>query len=109
MFALYFIYRTDINIAVEFESAPNSSSYSTLVKIFRIVETEGWDAARIAWLLHFNLLKSTDRQPISLFGSPDAQVFSFVKDEQRFSYTCSCTRPDCIQKERIFTSTELEI
>jgi hypothetical protein len=80
-----------------------------LIETFRIVETEGWDAARLAWLLHFNVLKSIDQQPINLFGSPDAQVFSFIKDEQRYSYTCTCTRPDCKENERIFTSTELQI
>ena len=103
------MHRTDINIAAEFESAPRTSSYSTLAETFRIVETDGWNIARLNWLLHFNLLKPTDRQPISLFGSVDEQVFCFLKDEQRYSYTCTCSRPDCVERERVYTTTELDL
>ncbi len=74
------MYRTDINIAGEFDEAPSTSSYSILVRIFRLVEKEGWDAACISWLLHFHLLKTTDRHPKSLFGSVDEQVFCFIKN-----------------------------
>jgi hypothetical protein len=104
---LYFIYRTDINIAAEFDNAPEKSPYSTLVKTFRLAETKGWDAARISWLLTFHLLKPTDQQPKSLFGSLDEQVFCFLKDYQRHSNTITCTNLHCTDKERNYISTDL--
>ncbi len=104
---MYFIYRTDINIAVEFDSASEASPYSMLVKTFRLAENKGWDAARINWLLNFHLLKTTDRQHKSLFGSVDEQVFCFLKDYQRHSNTITCTNVHCTEKERNFSSTEL--
>ncbi|CAF5028058.1 unnamed protein product, partial [Rotaria sp. Silwood1] len=88
-------------------NAPETSSYSTLVKIFHLVEKEGWDAARISWLLNFHLLKPTDQQPKSLFGSADEQVFCFIKDNQRHSNTITCTNLQCTDKERNYSTTEL--
>jgi hypothetical protein len=89
--------------------APATSPYSTLVKVFSIVEKEGWDAARISWLLNFNILKSTDRQPKSLFGSVDNQVFCFIKDAQRYTRKITCSRLDCTERERNYLNTELDI
>jgi len=109
LFSLYFIYRTDVQIAAEFDSAPSSSPYSTLVEVFRTVETDGWDAARIRWILYLNILRPTDKQPISLFGSVDERVFSFIKDAQLYSRQTTCERVDCPRRQRNFTSTELDL
>ncbi|CAF1491231.1 unnamed protein product [Adineta steineri] len=108
LFALYFLYKTDLNISEEFKDAPETSPYSTLVKTFEIVEKEGWDAARISWLLTFDLLKTSDRKK-NLFGSVNEQVFCFVKYLQRYSIEIECTRPQCKRKTRIETTTELNI
>jgi hypothetical protein len=109
LFALYFLYRTDIEVADELDHAPKTSPYSTLVKVFQLVEKEGWDTARISWLLNFNLLKPTDRQPKSLFGSVDEQVFCFIKNQQRHSNKITCSRPDCKQRVRNYSTPELRI
>lgn len=109
LFALYFIYKTDIDFAGEVDDAPPSSPYSLLMKTFNIVEKEGWDAARIYWLLKLNILKPSDKQPKSLFGSVDEEVFSFIKQQQRHSTTIACARVDCIQRERNFSTTEITI
>jgi hypothetical protein len=103
------LYRTDVNIADKFNNDSEPSPYLTLVKTFDIVEKEGWDAARIYCLLAFNVLKISDPQTTSLFDYADEQVLSFIKNEQRHSYKVVCTRPDCITKERNFTTTELDI
>ena len=60
LFSLYFVYKTDIHVASEFDNAPSTSSYSTLAKAFQMVETDGWDTARLFWSMHFNILKQTD-------------------------------------------------
>ncbi|CAF1118318.1 unnamed protein product [Rotaria sordida] len=109
LFALYFVYKTDINLADEFDNAPESSPYSTLVKTFQLVEEKGWDTARIYWLLTYNILNPSDQQPKSLFGSIDEQVFSFIKQRQRYSSTITCSRPDCKDKQRDYLMTELSL
>jgi hypothetical protein len=109
LFALYFLYRTDADVADESINPRSTSPYTTLVKVFQIVEEEGWDAARISWLLNYNLLKPIDRQPTNLFGALDEQVFRFMKSKQRYTDTTTCSRPDRINKERKFSSTELDL
>ncbi|CAF3432704.1 unnamed protein product [Rotaria socialis] len=109
LFVLYFLYKTDVSLAGELDDAPQSSPYSKLVETFKIVEKEGWDTARIYWLLTFNILKRSDRRLKSLFGSVDEQVFCFLKNEQRHSNKIICTRPDCKEKERFYSTTELSI
>ena len=108
LFILYFIYRTDIDVADEFDTAPKTSPYSTLTNTFRLAEKEGWDAARISWLLTFNVLKTSERTKL-LFGAVDEQVFCFIKNEQRHSTTITCTNLDCTDKERNYSTTELTL
>lgn len=109
LFAIYFIYMTDEAISSEFKEAPESSPYAILEKTFNIVEKEGWDVARVYWPLKFNILKRNDKKPKDLFGSVDELVFAFVKNQQSYSSETICSRPDCIEKERKVTSTELDI
>ncbi|CAF4084279.1 unnamed protein product, partial [Rotaria sordida] len=67
LFALYFVYKTDINLADEFDNAPESSPYSTLVKTFQ----QGWlcDAVNVRGLATFDdgypPIIITDIEPIS--------------------------------------------
>jgi hypothetical protein len=103
---LYFIYRTDVNIAEEFHSAPETSGYSTLVNVFRTVEKEGWNAARLSWLHTNGILESFARKE-SLFGSIDEQVFRFLKREQLYSQQIVCSRVQCKKRKRNNTTTEL--
>ncbi|CAF2103525.1 unnamed protein product [Rotaria magnacalcarata] len=109
LFSLYFIYVTDEIISSELKEAAESSPYATLIKTFNIVEKEGWDVARIYWLLKCNILKTTGRLMRDLFGSVDELVSSFLKSRQRHSNEIIYSRPDCTKKERKCTSTDLTI
>ena len=108
LFALYFIYRTDTNIASVLDSTPLTSPYSTLVKVFRIVETDGSDAARQSWLYAHGILEKF-AQNENLFGSVDKQVFQLLKSERHYSYEIECLRAECKKKKRNHTSTELAL
>ena len=108
MFALYFIYKIDLDLADAFENAPLTSSYRTLLKVFQIVENEGWDIARLTWL-HMNGILDKYAQNADLFGSVDSQVFRFIKEQQRYSYQTECFRHECKLKNRHSSSTELTI
>ncbi|CAF2901831.1 unnamed protein product [Rotaria sp. Silwood2] len=106
LFALYFIYKIDINIAGELNDAPETSAYSTLVKTFRTVEKEGWDAARLSWLHEHGILQHVAEKK-SLFGSADKQVFRFLTCEQQHSSQIECSRVQCKKRRRNRTNTEL--
>lgn len=109
LFALYFLYKIDFDLAGELEEAPQSTPYSILFKTFKLVEEKGWDSARLFWLLKFNILKRSDRQLKSLFGSIHEEVFTFLKYQQQYSSKIICSRPDCKQKERSFSTNEITI
>lgn len=99
----------DETISSELKEAPELSPYTTLINTFNIAEKEGWDVARIYWLMECKILKTTDRLPKNMFGSVDELVFSFLKSQQRHSNEIICSRPDCPKKERKYASTELDI
>jgi hypothetical protein len=109
LFALYFLYRTDLDIAHEFDKAPVASPYAMLAETFDIVEKSSWNIARIHWLPKHGLLKTTDRQPKSSFGTVDESVFCFIKKQQCYTETIICMRPDYTQRERNYSSAELNI
>ena len=106
LFALYFIYKTDINIAKELDNAPKTSAYSSLVQAFRIAENDSWDAARLDWLHTHSILDHFARKK-SHFGSIDAQVFRFLKLEQYHSCQIECSRVRCKRRRRSRAKTEL--
>jgi hypothetical protein len=105
---LYFIYKTDLDLADIFDDAPASSEYSTLAEVFGIAETESWDIARLTWLHRNGILEKFARKK-NLFGSLDTQVFQFIKEKQRYSYETECSRLQCKVKNRHSSSTELVI
>jgi hypothetical protein len=105
---LYFIYQTDIKVARKLNTAPDRSPYSTLVKVFRIAEDEGWDTARLSWLHKHHSLENV-AQKENLFGSVDEQVFCFLKSEQYYSYQIECSRAECKNKIRTRTTTEVTV
>ena len=109
LFALYYLYKTDANIAAEFDSATETSVYSTLARTFQISDSDGWDASRIYWLKTLGILQSSNHKVISMFGSLDERVFRFVKSGQRHSSLIQCSRPNCKQRERQFSSIDLRI
>ncbi|CAF2096636.1 unnamed protein product [Rotaria magnacalcarata] len=109
LLVLYFIYQTDTDIEGEIDESPRSSQYSILAQTFKLANREGWDAARIYWLLNHNILKRTDRKEKSLFGAVDEQVFSFLREQQKYTGRITCSRSDCIKRVRQVSSTELMI
>ncbi|CAF3858587.1 unnamed protein product, partial [Rotaria magnacalcarata] len=70
-------------------------------------KTEGWDAARIDWLKRHNQLQIV--QPSDLYGSLNERVFCFITGLQQYSRTIECTRPECKEKVRRISNTELSI
>ena len=109
LFALYFIYLIDANVARHIQDTCTSSPYQILLHTFDLVQNEGWDAGRIHWLLKFNVLKQSDQAPKDLFGSVDEYVFNFLKHEQRYTTKITCSRYGCTKKERYCSSTEIDI
>ena len=109
LFILFYLYKTDEEVAEAIDVDDPKSPYSILRQTFQYVDTDGWDVARIYWLLTNKILKPSDRNMKNLFGSMDENVFRFVKEKQRYARTVLCTREECRRKKRIIENTELFI
>lgn len=109
LFPLYPINHMDINIVEEFSTAPSHSSHAVLAETFRIVDSEGWDQARIHWLLHFNIINPTRRRTVNLFGMLKESTLQFLCEQQRYSSSAICSREDCLNHRETFTSTEIDL
>ena len=109
LFIFYFLYRMDINIEEAMSQAPQGSPYALLAKTFRYVEADGWDSARIFWMLSNGTLKTTDRKTKDIFGSLDTNVFRFIKQTQRYLRTATCARANCSERERLIINTEVSV
>ena len=107
LFVFYFLYRMEITIEEAMSQAPQESPYALLRKTFQYAEKEGWNVARVFWLLSNHILKTSDRKIKNLFGSLDENVFRYIKQNQRYSRKATCARSNCSQKERILINTEL--
>lgn len=111
LFALYFTYRTNINIQQQI----TSKILDEMEPTFALVETEGWDAARIDWLKRHDQLQIVQSPGLNEvitsdnYGSLDERVFCFIKELQRYSSSIKCTRPECEEKVRRVSNTELSI
>lgn len=109
LFSLYFIQRKNIDIADEFRMAPSTSPYSVLSNTFRIVDTQGWNEARIHWLHHFNLIDTTRSRTICLFGKLEDIVINVLEEQQRYSSRTTCSKEDCPNKQQLHTNTKIDL
>jgi hypothetical protein len=107
LFIFYYLYRMEITIEEAMSQAPQGSPYALLRRTFQYVQANGWDTARIFWLLSNRILKPTDRKIKNLFGSLDTNVFRFIKQTQRYSRKATCARANCPHRERLLINTEL--
>ncbi|CAF3381190.1 unnamed protein product [Rotaria socialis] len=111
LFALYFAYRTNIDI----QQHIGSDILAKIESTFALVETEGWGAARIDWLKRHNQLQmvqppvSEELISLDMYGSLNERVFCFITELQQYSSIIECTRPECKEKVRRVSNTELSI
>ncbi|CAF3100169.1 unnamed protein product, partial [Rotaria sp. Silwood2] len=76
----------------------------------QILESDGWDEARLHWLTTHNLL--THRQTIehNAYGSVDGNSLRFIKNPaQLYRTNYICSRQNCPTRERISTSADLSL
>jgi hypothetical protein len=77
-----------------------------LKRTFDLVETQGWDIARIYWVsIHTN---NSDRtQHHDLFATADTNVFQYVRELQKYVMKSKCKSPDCPKPERVLHSVDI--
>ncbi|CAF1459793.1 unnamed protein product [Adineta steineri] len=109
LFAIYVTFRTESaiqNIILNSENEP----FLSLRKTFALVESDGWDEARLYWLTTHNILIHQKSNKYNIYGSIDANVSCFIKNPvQLYKNMSVCSRQDCPKRERLATSSDLTI
>ena len=94
------------NIILHAEKEP----FQSLRKTFALVESNGWDEARLFWLTNQDLLSHQQSNNHNVYGSVDGNTLRFIKNPvQLYENKSVCSRQDCPTRERNITTGDLPL
>lgn len=103
------MFRTESNIQ-NIISNSDKEPFLSLRKTFALVESDGWDEARLYWLTSHDLLTHQQSNKHNVYGSIDANVLRFVKNPvQLYKNTSVCSRQDCQTRERTIINSDFAL
>ncbi|CAF4043759.1 unnamed protein product [Rotaria sp. Silwood2] len=109
LFALYFIFRTERSIRDIILNTPNEP-FSSLRETFVLVESDGWDQARLHWLTTHGLLNHEGANTNDIYGSLDTNAIRFIKNPLQLHQAKGfCARHTCPQRERTIKTTDIGV
>jgi hypothetical protein len=110
LFLLYYIYNSNSeNFRSLFD--PSVKVCEQLRKTFDLVDTNGWDIARLYWIsIHSTHPDRNDcNQYHNLFTTADNNVFQFVRELQKFVIKSTCISKDCPRSVQVRNSVDISI
>ncbi len=79
-------------------------------KTFALVESDGWDEARLYWLITHDLLDNQQPNLHNAYGSVDGNTLRCIKNPVPLYKSKSiCARQDCPTRERTMINTDLAV
>lgn len=103
------MFRTESNIKSVI-SKSDKEPFLSLRKTFELVDSEGWDEARLYWLMINGLLSPKQFNYYNSYGSVDGNALRFIKSYlQLYESRSICSQKDCPMRERKTTSTEIAL
>jgi hypothetical protein len=84
--------------------------FLSLRKTFALVESDGWDEARLYWLATKGLLSRQQSSRLNVYGSVDGNVLRFIKNPlQLYEKKSVCSRQNCPTRERNIINGDLAL
>jgi hypothetical protein len=106
---MYVMFRTKLNIQNIILNSENEP-FLSLRKTFALVESGGWDEARLHWLTTHGLLDHQQSNEYNLYGSVDRNTVRCIKNPVQLHKSKSvCSRQDCPTRERTIKNSNLAI
>ncbi len=108
LFLLYYIFKSH---SEDFRRLfdPSVLVCEQLHKTFELVESKGWNIARIYWIsthtTHPN--RNAPTQHHDLFTTADNNVWQYVRELQKYAINSTCQSPDCSKPIRVNHSVDL--
>ncbi|CAF1538415.1 unnamed protein product, partial [Didymodactylos carnosus] len=110
LFVLYHAYKAGTDDFRQLFEIDTLEIYAFLHRTFQLVESNGWNSARLYWLTGKKLLKEKTKDgKYDLKSTMDEVVFKFVKPMQTFPIQSKCTCTACPKPLREHTSMEISL
>ncbi|CAF4099576.1 unnamed protein product, partial [Adineta steineri] len=110
LFLLYYIYMSHSD---EFRSLFDSDIKvcDRLRKTFDLVESKGWDLARMYWITANSIYSNPKAgcAHIDLYGTADTNVFQYVREIQKHVIESTCTCSECPKPIRHSHSADISL
>ncbi|CAF1535171.1 unnamed protein product [Didymodactylos carnosus] len=113
--ALFVLYYAYVSYSCQFRALFDRETkpiYSNLCKTFQLVESDGWDTARLYSLtIHKRLDSSTanGNNQYNLFDTVDENVFRYIRTMQEYENPSECLCEDCLRRTRTLISTDIAL
>ncbi|CAF1551900.1 unnamed protein product [Adineta ricciae] len=99
LFAIYVIFWTESSIKSVILNS-ETEPFLSLRKTFALVESNGWDEAKLYWLTSHSILTHQQSNQYNIYGSVDNNVLRFIKNPvQLYKNKSICSRQDCSTRE----------
>jgi hypothetical protein len=107
LFAIYVIFSTESVADDIILNSPNEP-FLSLRKTLSLVESVGWDEARLYWLISNGILDNQSHNDPNAYGSVDRNFLRFIKNPaQLHQHRSICSRLDCPIRERTIKSADI--
>jgi hypothetical protein len=114
LFVYYLIFKTASTSMKNLFSRGSEPIYTILNKTMQLVDTNGWNIARLHWLKVNHQLRadndttdSTTSHYQDLFGTVDENVYQYLRAMQNHSFATECTAEDCPQRKQNRRSADI--
>ena len=109
LFTLYVMFRTESNIQNIILNS-GREPFLSLRKTFVLVESDGWDEARLYRLATQSLISRQQSNNLNVYGSVDGNGLRFIKNRgQLYEGKSVCSRQNCPTRERNIISADLAL
>ena len=107
LFAIYVIFLTE-PVANDIILNSINEPFLSLRKTFSFVDSDGWDEARLFWLISNGILGHQSYNDHNAYGSVDGNFLRFIKNPaQLHQHRSICSRWDCPTRERTIKSADI--
>jgi hypothetical protein len=109
LFAIHVIFSTE-SIVNDIILNSLNQPFLSLRKTLSLAESDGWDVARLYWLISNGVLDHQSYNDHNAYGSVDGNFLRFIKNPAQLrQHRSICSRWDCPTRERTIKSADIGV
>ena len=116
LFIYHFIFKTASTLIINLFKSGKDPIYHIINETMELVDTDGWDVARLYWLTSTHRLSgnahrthSTASKSYNIFGTIDENVYQYLRAMQMNVYSTEFTAVDCSKRQQSKKCAELTL